>query len=65
MGDTGLEPVVDSSEKCEVRGRGAAESGAVGVRAGRGGADLQRVLEAWPRLDANTRAKIVDLLGDV
>ena len=62
MAKAGLEPAPDSSGKTTNRVSGGAESGAVGADFSPVGADLQSIIEAWPKLPESTKAGIIAIV---
>ena len=58
MGDDGLELYQQSTGKSKYSEMGAAESGAVGAPAAFDDADLQAVVDAWPKLPKVVKAGI-------
>ena len=63
IGDTGLEPGRKTPEKTRIPESSGAESGAVGGEIVPIDPDLQRIIEAWPRLTDAARADILAMVN--
>ena len=70
MGLVGLEQSALEASETPITESGGAQCGAVGAHSGDestlnaspNDADLTRLIEAWPRLDAETREQIIGLI---
>ena len=68
MGDTGFEPVAETTCKTALLSESGAESGAVGARTGADSplidADLQAIINAWSGLSAGVKQRILLAIRD-
>jgi hypothetical protein len=62
VGDTGLEPTANSSEKTALSEADGAESGALGARNGPIDPQLASVIDAWPGLSEPIKAGILAMI---
>ena len=62
IGDTGLEHLAKTTGKTSDSESGGAESGAVADEIGPIDPELQRIIEAWPRLSEAVKSAILTLL---
>ena len=65
VGDTGLEHTVNSPQKTALSEKGAAESGAVGVRNEPIDSDLELIIEVWPTLSEASKAEVITIFKAV
>jgi hypothetical protein len=65
VGDTGLEPTANSTQKTAHPEKGGAESGAVGARKGPIDPDLALIIEVWPTLSEASKAEVITIVKAV
>jgi hypothetical protein len=63
-GESGIRTTSKNAGKTSVSKQGGAECGAAGVRKDSVDADLQKLIETWPRLSETVQAVILKLVHD-
>jgi hypothetical protein len=61
-GESGIRNNAKNTGNSDVSGGGGADCGAVGARNDSVDADLQKLIESWPRLSETVRAEILKLV---